>query len=77
MLLRLKHTMGFMSLMAVDTPTGMCEADKEMFYTKLDSILNQCPRRDTLIVLGDFNADLKRRIHVFNDKCLRRIMGYR
>ena len=27
-----------------------------MFYTKLDSVLDQCPRRDTLIVLGDFNV---------------------
>ncbi|KAG0728795.1 3-hydroxy-3-methylglutaryl-coenzyme A reductase [Chionoecetes opilio] len=29
---------------------------KEMFYAKLDSVLDQCPPRDTLIVLGDFNA---------------------
>ena len=27
-----------------------------MFYAKLDSILDQCPRWDTLIVLADFNA---------------------
>ncbi|KAG0727408.1 Craniofacial development protein 2 [Chionoecetes opilio] len=30
--------------------------EKEMFYAKLDSVLDQCPPRDTLIVLGDFNA---------------------
>ena len=30
--------------------------EKEMFYAKLDSVLDQCPRRDALIVLGDFNA---------------------
>ena len=30
--------------------------EKDMFYAKLDSVLAQCPRRDALIVLGDFNA---------------------
>ena len=46
-----------MSLVAVHTPIEICEADKkEIFYTKIDSILDQCPRQDTLIVFGDFNA---------------------
>ena len=27
-----------------------------MFYAKLGSVLDQCPRHDALIVLGDFNA---------------------
>lgn len=57
MRVRLKHTLGFMSLVAVYAPTEMCEIEeKEMFYAKLDSVLDQCPPRDTLIVLGDFNA---------------------
>ena len=57
MRLRLKHTMGFMSCVAVYASTEMCEMEeKEMFYAKLDSVLDQCPSRDTLIVLGDFNA---------------------
>ena len=30
--------------------------EKKMFYAKLDSILEQCPIQDTLIVLYDFNA---------------------
>ena len=30
--------------------------EKEMFYTKLDSVLDQCPRHDALIAQGDFNA---------------------
>ena len=48
MQLRLKHTLGFMSLIAVYAPTEVYRADeKEMFYVKLDSILNQCPHRDT------------------------------
>ena len=35
----------------------MCGTDeKEMFYAKLESVLHQCSCRDTLIVLGDFNA---------------------
>ena len=27
-----------------------------MFYAKLDSVLDQCPSLDTLIVLGHFNV---------------------
>ncbi|KAG0730190.1 Craniofacial development protein 2 [Chionoecetes opilio] len=54
---RMKHTLGFMSLVAVYAPTRMRKTEeKEMFYAKLDSVLDQCPPRDTLIVLGDFNA---------------------
>ena len=35
----------------------MCETEeKETFYAKLNSVLDQCPHRDTIIVLGDFNA---------------------
>lgn len=30
--------------------------EREMFYFKLDSIIDQCPTCDTLTVLGDFNA---------------------
>ena len=57
MLVRLKHTLGFMSLIAVYAPTEMSEfEEKEMFYAKLDSVVDQCPSRDTLVVLGDFNA---------------------
>ena len=40
MQLRLKHTLGFMSLVAVYNPTEVCGADEEMFYAKLDSVLN-------------------------------------
>ncbi|MFV0265489.1 MAG: endonuclease/exonuclease/phosphatase family protein, partial [Kluyvera sp.] len=57
MRVRLKHTLGFMSLIAVYAPTKLCETEeKEAFYAKLNSVLDQCPHRDTLIVLGDFNA---------------------
>ncbi|KAG0724748.1 LINE-1 retrotransposable element ORF2 protein [Chionoecetes opilio] len=57
MRVRMKHTLDFMSLVAVYAPTEMRKTEaKEMFYAKLDSVLDQCPSRDTLIVLGDFNA---------------------
>ncbi|KAG0723422.1 Transposon TX1 uncharacterized protein [Chionoecetes opilio] len=56
MRVRLKHTLGFMILVAVYAPTEMRKTEEEMFYAKLDSVLDQCPPRDTLIVLGDFNA---------------------
>ena len=29
---------------------------KDAFYATLESVIYQCPRRDTLPVLGDFNA---------------------
>ena len=46
-----------MYVIAVYPPTKMCvTADKEMFYAKLDSILDQCPRSDAFIILGDFHA---------------------
>ena len=39
MRLRLKHTLGFISLVATYVLTEMCEADeKEIFYAKFDSI---------------------------------------
>ena len=46
-----------MSVVAVYAPTEVCETEeKEMFYAKLDSVLDQCSHRDALIVLGDLNA---------------------
>ncbi|KAG0723374.1 Craniofacial development protein 2 [Chionoecetes opilio] len=56
MRVRMKHTLGFMSLVAVYAPTEVHKTEEKMFYAKLDSVLKQCPPRDTLIVLGDFNA---------------------
>ena len=49
--------MGFMSLIAVYAPTEVCETEEmDVFYAKLDSVLDRCPSRDTLVILGDFNA---------------------
>ena len=54
--LRLKHSLCFMYVVAVYAPTEVCETEEEMLYSKLDSVLDQCPNLDALIVLGDFNA---------------------
>ena len=44
MRLRLKHILGFMSVVAVYAPTEVCDAEKKkMLYAKLDSILDHCP----------------------------------
>ena len=29
---------------------------KDTFYATLETVVDQCPRRDTFLVLGDFNA---------------------
>ena len=55
MKLRLKYSLGFMSIIEGYNPKEMCE-NHEMFHAKLESVLNKCSRRDALIVLGDFNA---------------------
>ena len=57
MRLKLKHSLGFMSVVAVYAPSELCETEeKELVYAKLDSVLHQCPCRNALIVLADFNA---------------------
>ena len=45
-----------MSVVAVYAPTELCKTEEEMFCAKLDSVLDECPCRDALIVMGDFNA---------------------
>lgn len=55
MRVKMKHTLGFIPLVAVYAPTEKCEdAKKEVFYDKLSSILDQCPSGVTLIVVGDY-----------------------
>ena len=39
-------------------PTGVSEFSvKEAFYAQLQKVVDTCPKGDTLIVLGDFNAN--------------------
>ena len=57
MRLRIKHSLGAISLVVVYAPTEMANRDtKEAFYVSLKSEVGRCPSRDTLLVVGDFNA---------------------
>ena len=51
---RISHSLGFISLVSIYAPTDLTV--KEAFYTALESMVDQCPRCNTLLVLGDFNA---------------------
>ena len=49
--------MGVVSLVSGSAPTEVSDLTmKDAFYAALESVVDQCPRRDTLLVLGDFNA---------------------
>ena len=49
--------MGVISLVSVYAPTEASDLTvKDAFHARLESVVDQCPRRDTLLVLGDFNA---------------------
>ena len=51
------HTLGVISLVSVNAPTGVSEFSvKKPFYAQLQTVMDSCPMGDTLIVLGDFNA---------------------
>ena len=57
MRLRICHSLSVISMVSV---YALIEASdltmKDAFYATLESVVDQCPRRDTLLVLGDFNA---------------------
>ena len=54
---RSRHSLGVISLVSVYAPTEASDLIvKDAFYATLESVVDQCPRRDTLPVLGDFNA---------------------
>ena len=57
MRLRVPHSLGGVSLVFIYAPTEASDLTvKDAFYATLESEVDQCPRRDTLLVLGDFNA---------------------
>ena len=57
MRLRIPHTLGWISVVAVYAPTGVSDVTtKEAFYAKLHAVVDAIPKVETLIVLGDFNA---------------------
>ena len=55
MRLKRKLTLGFIFVAAVYAPTEVCETE-EIFYAKLEPVLDQCPHRDAFVVLGDLDA---------------------
>ena len=57
MRLRIRHSLGVDSLVSVNAPTEVSDLTVEdAFYATLKLMVDECPRRDTLLVLGDFNA---------------------
>ena len=56
---RIRHSWGVISLVSVCAPTEASDLTvKDAFHAMLESVVDQCPRRDTLLVLGDFNASI-------------------
>ena len=54
---RIRNSLGVVPLVSVYAPTEASDITmKDTFYATLESVIDQCPRRDTLLVLGDFNA---------------------
>ena len=57
MRLRIRHSLGVISLVSIYAATEVSDLTvKDAFYATRESVVDQCPRRDTLLVLGDFNA---------------------
>ena len=54
---RICHSLVVISLFSVYAPTEASDLTvKDAFSATLESVRDQCPRRDTLLVLRDFNA---------------------
>ena len=54
---RIRYSLGVISLVSAHATTeGTGLTVKDAFYATLESVVDQCPRRDTLPVLGDCNA---------------------
>ena len=57
MRLRIHHSLGVISLVSVYAPTEASDLTmKDVLHATLKSVVDQCPKEDTLLVLGDFNA---------------------
>ena len=57
MRLRIRHSLGVVSLVSVYAPTAASDRTmKDAFYAVLKSVVDRCPKQDTVLVLGDFNA---------------------
>ena len=52
--LRIGYSLGVSSVVSVYNPAETSDnEDKDSFYSQLKSVLHQCPRGDTLLVLRD------------------------
>ena len=59
MRLKIRHSLGVISMVSVYALTEVSDLTvKDAFYNTLESVLDQCPRQDILLVLGDFNASI-------------------
>ena len=57
MRLRIRHSLGVISMVSVYALTEASDLTvKEAFSATLESVDDQCPMRDTLLVLGNFSA---------------------
>ena len=57
MRLRIRHSLGVIFLVSGYAPTEASDLTmKDAFYAKLESEIDQCPRRDTRLVLGGFQC---------------------
>ena len=57
MRLRIRHSLGVIFLVSVYAPTEASDLTvKDEFYATLESVVDRCPRRDTLLVLGGFQC---------------------
>ena len=57
MRLRISHSLGVIFLVSACAPTEVSDLTmKGAFHAALASVVDQCPKRDTLRVLEDFNA---------------------
>lgn len=51
------------TIISAYAPTLLADQlDKEVFYSNLDALLSQVPRRNKIVLLGDFNAKLSARM---------------
>ncbi len=57
LMVRIRHSLGVISVLSVYAPTDVSDPSvSDGFYDDLVSAIGRCPSRDTLLVLGDFNA---------------------
>ena len=56
-----------LSLINIYAPTDVAEGyEKDRTYEMLENVLEQCPKQDTVIMLGDFNAQIGKEDFVSN-----------